>query len=120
VMDGRSLVPLMLGESSGFPQDRHLAIEQGVCGYVGVRNLTEVAIEYYGARIEGTESCAPEREYEVYDLAGDPFQLENLYPGTSPAELGTEERLFGRVNDLRDCAGIEGRDPLPPSGHYCE
>jgi N-acetylglucosamine-6-sulfatase len=120
VMDGRSLVPLMLGESSGFPQDRHLAIEQGVCGYVGVRNLTEVAIEYYGARIEGTESCAPEREYEVYDLADDPFQLENLYPGTSPAELGTEERLFGRVNDLRDCAGIEGRDPLPPSGHYCE
>jgi N-acetylglucosamine-6-sulfatase len=120
VMDGRSLVPLMLGDASGFPQDRHLAIEQGVCGYRGVRNLTEIALEHLGERIEGTEECAPEREYELYDLAEDPFELENLYPGTSQAEIQTEQRLFGRLNDLRDCAGIAGRDPLPPSGHYCE
>jgi N-acetylglucosamine-6-sulfatase len=120
VMDGRSLVPLMRGDSSGFPQDRHLAIEQGVCGYRGVRNMTEIALEHFGPRIEGTEDCAPEREYELYDLAGDPFELENLYPGTSPAEIATEQRLFARLNALRDCAGIEGRDPLPASGHFCE
>jgi N-acetylglucosamine-6-sulfatase len=120
VMDGRSLVPLMLGDSSGFSADRHLAIEQGVCGYRGVRNLTEMAIEYLGERIEGTEDCAPEREYEVYDLADDPYQLENLYPGITPLEIQTEQRLFGKLNQLGVCAGIEGRDPLPASGHYCE
>jgi N-acetylglucosamine-6-sulfatase len=119
VMDGRSLLDLMRGDSSAF-QDRHLAIEQGVCGYRGVRNLTEIALEHLGERIEGTEQCAPEREYEIYDLVEDPYELTNLYPANNPAEAQTESRLFGKLQVLGDCAGIEGRDPVPLSGHYCE
>jgi arylsulfatase A-like enzyme len=119
VMDGRSLLDLMRGNSAGF-QDRYLAIEQGVCGYRGVRNLTEIALEHLGERIEGTEQCAPEREYEVYDLVADPYELTNLHPAKSPAQLQTESRLFGKLQVLGDCAGIQGRDPAPLSGHYCE
>ena len=32
----------------------------------------------------------------------------------------TEAALAERSARLADCAGIEGRDPLPPSGHWCE
>jgi hypothetical protein len=35
-----------------------------------------------------------------------------LLPG--PADLVT------RLAALRDCAGIQGRDRVPASGHYCE
>ena len=119
VMDGRSLLDPMRGNASAF-RGRYLAIEQGVCGYRGARNLTEIAVEHLGTRIEETEQCAPEREYEVYDLFSDPFQLTNLYPGKTPAQVQFESELFGQVELLRDCAGIAGRDPVPPSGHYCQ
>lgn len=120
VMDGRSLLGLMAGDSSGFPADRHLMIEQGVCGYRGVRNLSEIYIEHLGARIEGTETCSPELELEHYDLTADPFQLQNLYPATASPALDAQGRLFSHLDALRNCAGVEGRDPLPPSGTYCE
>jgi hypothetical protein len=85
-----------------------------------LRNLTEVFIEHLGTRIEGTESCNPERELEHYDLDADPFQLRNLYPANSAGAHGAQVRLFARLEALRNCAGIEGRGPLPVSGHYCD
>jgi N-acetylglucosamine-6-sulfatase len=120
VMDGRSLLGLMAGDSTGFPADRHLLIEQGVCGYRGVRNLTEIYLEHLGPRIEGTTGCEPQLELEHYDLAADPYQLKNLYPATSNAVLEAQGRLFSHLDPLRNCAGVEGRDPLPASGNYCE
>jgi len=120
VMDGRSLLGLVAGDTSTFPADRHLMVEQGVCGYRGVRNLTEIYVEYLGPRIEGTETCSPELQLEHYDLAADPFELKNLYPATSNGALEAQGRLFSHLDALRNCAGVEGRDPLPPSGHYCE
>jgi N-acetylglucosamine-6-sulfatase len=120
VMDGRSLVPLMAGDASGFPADRHLAVEQGVCGYRGVRNLSEIYIEHLGPRIPDTLSCEPQLELEHYDLAADPYQLRNLYPAPSNGVLEAQGRLFSRLEIVRNCAGVEGRDPPPASGHYCE
>jgi hypothetical protein len=59
-------------------------------------------------------------ERELYDLANDPFELDNLLV-TDPEAVDEEAAsLQARLDELRDCAGIEGRDPEPPSGHYCD
>ena len=56
----------------------------------------------------------------MYDLGADPFQLENVFRpnGGQPAVQG---QLADKLEELRDCAGIAGRDPEPPAGStYCE
>jgi hypothetical protein len=63
----------------------------------------------------------PLEEVEHYDLRSDPFELHNLFPAQPGSDAAASERtLAARVARLRDCAGIEGRDPRPASGHYCE
>jgi arylsulfatase A-like enzyme len=120
VMDGRSLLPLMTGDTSSFPADRTLVIEQGVCGYRGVRDLDEVYVQWLGPRIADTDQCEPQLEIEHYNLSSDPYQLNNLYPATSNGAAAAESRLFSELEALRNCAGVEGRDPAPASGFYCE
>ena len=58
---------------------------------------------------------------ELYDTASDPFELDNLAAAApqSPATEAAVERLSEITAELADCAGIEGRDPEPASGHYC-
>ena len=78
----------------------------------------------------GTEACnwsvsagvnpAINRETEqteLYNLTLDPYQLDSL-----PAEgLPVTTPLRSRLARLRDCTGIEGRDPAPADGlSYCE
>jgi N-acetylglucosamine-6-sulfatase len=120
VMDGRSLLPLMGGDASTFPADRTLVVEQGVCGYRGVRDLDEVYVQWLGPRIPNTDTCEPQLEIEHYNLANDPYELNNLYPATSNGSANAETRLFNGLEALRNCAGVEGRDPAPASGFYCE
>jgi N-acetylglucosamine-6-sulfatase len=120
VMDGRSLLPLMAGDTSAFPADRTLLVEQGVCGYRGVRDLDEIYVQYSGPRIPGTDTCEPQLEIEHYNLTNDPYELNNLYPAPNGNVEDAEGRLFSELEALRNCAGVEGRDPLPPSGFYCE
>ena len=66
-----------------------------------------------------TERCIPADDRELYDLQADPFQLDNLLAEglPEPPEAG---ELAVRTDELRRCAGIEGRDPFPASGFYCE
>lgn len=130
VMDGRSLVGLAQGQASAWPSDRGLAIElvrKGVrpsttlpCSYAGVRVADQVYVEYSSVP-DAVGQCVPGAEVEHYDLAADPFELQNLFPaqpGSPTAEA--QAALSQSVAELRDCSGIEGRDPAPPSGHYCE
>jgi arylsulfatase A-like enzyme len=123
-MDGRSLTGLLAGRSGAWPGERPLLVEygngrqrdniRGVCGYQGVRLAEQVYIEYTGVT-EQSEECRPSVERELYDLALDPYQLENLYP---PAPASAEEaaaiELEARLATLQDCSGIAGRDPDPP------
>jgi len=130
VMDGRSLVGLAQGGASGWPSERGLAIElvrKGVrpsttlpCSYAGVRVAKQVYVEYSSVP-NAAGQCVPGAEFEHYDLAADPFQLHNLFPAQpgSPTAMA-QAMLSQRVAELRDCSGIAGRDPVPPSGHYCE
>ena len=131
VMDGRSLLGLLSGDQSSWPADRDVLLEvtqrsdrkgdKSLCSYVGVRNESSTYIEHVSAPNPRTESCEPSDEVESYDLETDAFQLDNL----APAQPGTpafesEQALAARLDELETCAGIEGRDPRPASGNFCE
>ncbi|HYU61262.1 MAG TPA: sulfatase [Solirubrobacterales bacterium] len=130
VMDGRSLVPLLRGED-GWPPDRGLAIEfrtadekfntSSSCEYHGIRTPGQLYVQHISVpnAVDGT--CEPADEREHYDLAADPFELQNLYPADPESLTGFVEGLLAeRSARLANCAGIEGRDPAPASGNYCE
>jgi arylsulfatase A-like enzyme len=130
VMDGRSLVPLLLGQG-GWPQDRGLAVEfstgdekfntSSSCAYQGIRTPGFLYVQHTSVPSPPEGVCVPADEREYYDLAADPFQLQNLYPSDPNSLLGAiEGPLAARAAQLAGCAGIEGRDPAPASGSYCE
>jgi arylsulfatase A-like enzyme len=123
-MDGRSMVPLLRG-ADGWPSDRGLLVE-----YDGASSKGTSSCEYHGIRAEGwmyvdhvripnplTGVCEETEQTELYNLAVDPFQLHSLPLQGSPVVTP----LRARLARLRDCAGIEGRDPAPADGlSYCE
>ena len=130
VMDGRSLVPLLLGQG-GWPADRGLAIEfktadekfntSSSCEYHGIRTPTQLYVEHVSIPNVATGLCEAGDEREHYDLVADPFELQNLYPANSASPSGVAQaQLAERAGRLSNCAGIEGRDPAPASGNYCQ
>ncbi len=129
VLDGRSLVSEAAGAPE-IPADRGIAIEYDgdqplkglVCEYQGIRTANAIYVQHRRARARFRDPCARlTGDDELYDLAADPFQLENLFPATpGGSEARTEADLRDRSARLADCNGIAGRDPLPPSGHFCE
>lgn len=130
VIDGRSLLGPAQGDFSGWPQSRELLIELRrtaarpshtlPCEYTGVRTPDQVYVEYSSLPNPSGE-CAPAADAEHYDLAADPFELQNLFPSEpGSAAAQAQAQLAEQVAQLRDCSGIPGRDPVPPSGHYCE
>jgi N-acetylglucosamine-6-sulfatase len=131
VLDGRSLLPLARGEGPGWAPDRNILIELDrrfgeeslpfrPCYYEGLRTVQYSYVNYLS--LPGADGlCREANQIDFYDLDADPYQLENLFP-TPPAtpERSAYEQLTARLAELRDCAGIEGRDPAPASGHYCD
>jgi N-acetylglucosamine-6-sulfatase len=125
VMDGRSMVELMKGNGGGFADDRSLVLEYGrerdkpglLCKYAGIRDPAQVYLEY--TAIASATGCEPIEEGELYDLRADPFQLENLFRPNG-GQGSAQAQLEAKLEELRDCAGIQGRDPQPPTGSYCE
>jgi N-acetylglucosamine-6-sulfatase len=131
VLDGRSLTGLMRGQDTSFPQDRAIVIEfkeEGVpseltasCEFSGIRTASQLYVEHSSVPAEGGTQCKQADEVEHYDLANDPFELDNLFPAPQGSPLAqTQQALAERLHDLRNCAGIAGRDPEPDSGTYCE
>ena len=131
-LDGRSLVGLLRGRRQGWPVDRALLLELRSerqklafpftpCDYAGLRAPGRVYIEHRSATAASGRACWPVSDAERYDLVADPFELHNLSPadpGTSQHE--TEAVLRSRLAALRQCAGVEGRDPPLPGGYFCE
>jgi N-acetylglucosamine-6-sulfatase len=128
VMDGRSLVGPLAGNQGGFPDDRAVLTEwdfgnngsqqDGLCRYSGVRVPGAIYVEHTVAA-DIASGCDPTPEGELYDLDDDPFQLESL-DSDGPQLLGLEGELSKRLDGLRDCAGIAGRDPQVEGRPYCE
>jgi N-acetylglucosamine-6-sulfatase len=124
VMDGRSLLDLINGNASSWPDDRGILLEYRVrrasryatCHYTAIHTGELEYVEH--TRLVRRGECVDVDERELYDLTFDPFQLENLCAGGCPNGRG-QEQLEERLATLRGCEGIAGRDPVPPSG-YCE
>jgi arylsulfatase A-like enzyme len=141
-LDGRSLLPLLRGRESSWPQERDLVIELErigapsdvggrACGYSGLRTIApsgaNVFYVEHTSAVAPSGACEPVDERELYDIASDPWQLNNVaFDGPPPGLLepdprpAFEQAVAARLAELRDCAGIRGRDPAPPSGHFCE
>jgi arylsulfatase A-like enzyme len=109
--DGRSLLPLLhAADPAKVPWRESILIEHfgggapfRVRSYAGIRSEKDVYIEYVSG----------EREY--YDLARDPYEMENRAASLPPALLS---KLSARVAALKTCAAsscraAEGAAPKP-------
>jgi N-acetylglucosamine-6-sulfatase len=133
VLDGRSLLPLIEGGRNAWPADRPIATEFDIgkeavqpgratsCRFQGVRQGTWMYIEHTSSPDLETGACEDSEIVEVYDRAADPFEFDNLavVAPELPRTAAATDRLATLTDELADCAGIEGRDPEPESGHYC-
>jgi N-acetylglucosamine-6-sulfatase len=135
VTDGRSLVGLLSGDDSEWPANRPLLheldlnvealkdVDRGIsCEFQGVRDRNWLYIEHTVVPTPGLGTCleATPPVVELYDTARDPYELDNLAGSTESARTeAVAARLSEITAELADCAGIEGRDPEPESGHYC-
>jgi N-acetylglucosamine-6-sulfatase len=119
-MDGRSLVPLLEGRNN-FPSDRAVVLEltQGKdtvkptlsCSYQGFRTDRTLYVEHTSVPRPSDRLCRDALEVESYDRRTDPFELENL---------GENAALAARLDALRNCAGISGRDEPISGAAFCE
>jgi N-acetylglucosamine-6-sulfatase len=131
VMDGRSLVPLLRADDARFPSGRGILVEWAragerpkpgtPCEYSGVRTRDSTYVEYSRTADSLSDACVDSGERELYELTADPFQLENLLGGLQPGSPpGPRKSLEDRLESLRDCAGIAGRDPPSDDRPHCE
>jgi N-acetylglucosamine-6-sulfatase len=131
VLDGRSMLRAIRTDGRRWPRNRGVLLElrspsnrarpYTPCNYQGIRTSRQVYVTYHSWTSKQEGACTRREEVEHYDLRADPFQLDNLFPAPAgSAAAVTERALRQRLAMLLDCAGIEGRDPEPASGHYCE
>jgi N-acetylglucosamine-6-sulfatase len=129
-MDGRSLMPL-LSRAGHWPRHRELLTEFSdphhrhfaSCEFAGVRTRRTSYVEHYSVADRTSQHCEPTFQVERYDLQSDPYQLRNVCYGGLPASCPTgayQLRLERRVQALRRCAGIRGRDQRVEGRPYCD
>jgi arylsulfatase A-like enzyme len=112
VMDGRSLLDLVRGDDPTWPRDRARLSELGKgCGtYASVERGDWMYSEWYEGEPPDCETIG----VELYDLAADPHQLDNLLgiPETrsQPDVKAKAEQMAALLEEMRQCNGIEGRD----------
>jgi arylsulfatase A-like enzyme len=129
VMDGRSLLPLLRGKSPAWAPDRPLGVElhlkrangrHAACVYSGVRVPGEIFVRHTMIGDTQTGGCVHDVQRERYNLNLDPYELQNLCTGGGPCPADAEQQKLRRLlARIHQCSGIRGRDPMPPSGHYC-
>ncbi len=129
-MDGRSLMPLLKRRGS-WPSNRAVLTEYqaqrpgrfGTCQFGGILTRGALYVEHSRVWDPGAGQCVPTDQVERYELRKDPFELHNRCAGGSPGACPVGEsqaNLESRLGRLKDCAGIEGRDPRVGGRPYCE
>jgi N-acetylglucosamine-6-sulfatase len=130
VMDGRSLMPLM-SSKGGWPAKRGMLTEYHVstprtyatCHFAGIRTGNTIYVEHYSVVDLSTRNCDRTLQVERYDLKDDPQELKNVCHAGLPTRCPPSARqadLQRRLQLLRVCAGIQGRDPRVNGRPYCE
>jgi N-acetylglucosamine-6-sulfatase len=129
VLDGRSLLGPARGDDDGF-QGRGVLIEMDEwdprtpktwsCAFAAVRTPAMVYVEHTSVPKGPLGVCRPDLVREHYDLATDPFQLRNLDPPSDGAVLVESLDAAARLDELRNCAGIAGRDRRVGGRPHCE
>jgi N-acetylglucosamine-6-sulfatase len=129
-MDGRSLMPL-LTQRGAWPTDRGLLTEFRVprarkfapCDFAGIRTTRNIYVEHYRVANQTTHECDQTLQVERYSLTDDPQELQNMCYGgllsSCPAN-SQQVVLERRLQSLRNCAGIGGRDKRVDRRPYCE
>ncbi len=132
-LDGRSLRPLLAGRKPGWSRGRALLFQIGqnrTCGqipaerglntfYDALRTKRYTYVELN--RVDKETGVCNRPEYELYDLKRDPFQLRNIAanPAKGQRPSAVQAGLATRLNSLKQCAGIAGRDPVI-AAPFCE
>ena len=122
-MDGRSLLPLMAGDTSTFPSPTRTP-SWARAGRLRLprraRPLDEVYVQYLGPRIPNTDTCEPTaRDRALQPLFERP--LRALATSTRPGGLEDNLKALKALTDkIGVCSGIKSRDPMPKSGVYCD
>jgi N-acetylglucosamine-6-sulfatase len=126
-MDGRSLVPL-LTRSGEWPGGRGLLVEYRVadagryatCDFAGIRTGDDLYVRHSRVVDPETGQCVPTDQRERYDLKQDLPELYNLCPGghRCPTDRRQAE-LEALLGELRNCAGIAGRDRRVDGRPFC-
>jgi N-acetylglucosamine-6-sulfatase len=108
VMDGRSLRPLLAGETESWPSDRAIPIELAdSIEYSALRTPDHLYIELEGDYRE----TLPTPQIELYDLQADPAQLRNLWREDRAEAAPVRAELADRLRTLSRCAGTRPGDP---------
>jgi arylsulfatase A-like enzyme len=130
-MDGRSLVPL-LSRSERWPKNRGLLTEYSnphpagryaACQFDGVVTGRSTYVQHSRVVDPTSGQCVASDQVERYDLKRDPFELHNLCFAGNAANCpldSSQVDLQSRLNALRNCAGIRGRDRRVDGRPFCE
>ena len=132
-IDGRSLLPLMAGDSASWPAKRGTLIEIGnpsctrdptilnglTTFYSAIRTPGFLYVELH--HVDKATGLCDRTEYELYNLKRDPNQLENIAVNPARKKPSPVQRgLRARLATLRNCAGASGRDTPLPGRTLCE
>ena len=128
VMDGLSMAGSLGGPGSPVPRNRALLLEldeeqkppnrHEPCRYAGVVTPKAILIQYSRAQ-DAAGNCVPVEQSELYDREDDPYQLDNLTSDGSARTAALVADLRTLLAELRDCAGIDGRDQRVGDRPYC-
>jgi arylsulfatase A-like enzyme len=121
-VDGQSLGPLLRGDQTPWRNDFLIEYHGTYSRLVQLHTLADVR-SYFGVAKEPTVIPdyratrskrwlyvewyrGPVHDYELYDLAADPYELSNLLAGKSAARFAdTKKRLQARLEALASCSG---------------
>ena len=91
--------------------------------FTGIRTSDNIYVVHSRVVNPDTGVCIPADERERYDLKRDPFGVNNLCFGGSPANCPADAEqlnLQRRLSRLENCAGIAGRDYHVNGRPFCE